>query len=364
MNKEQYIEAIKQLNYYTKKYDEGNPEISDEEWDNLYFSCIEFENETGYIDENSPSATIQFDVVNSLKKVTHSHPMLSLDKTKDVKEIEKFVKKSPCIVMAKMDGLTCSLTYKNGKLVSAETRGNGVVGEDILHNAKTIKSIPQTIDCLDEIIIDGEVICTYKDFEEFSNEYKNPRNFASGSIRLIDPNECAKRKLTFVAWDIISTDVDFTEKLSMLNKFGFVVVPYQAVVMDNLEKQQKEMKDYCATMSYPIDGLVYRINDQKVWNEQGKTEHHFCGSYAFKFYDEMYETTLIDIEWSVGKTGLVTPVAIFEPVEIDGTTVQRASLHNLTIMEEVLGTPYVGQKIWVFKANMIIPQVAKAEKIS
>ena len=363
MTKEQYIEKINELNRLTKLYDEGNPEISDEEWDNMYFDCCQYEKETGYIDENSPSATIQFDVVNSLKKVTHSHPMLSLDKTKDVKEIEKFVKKSPCIVMAKMDGLTCSLTYKNGNLVSAETRGNGVVGEDILHNAKTIKSIPKTIDCLDEVIIDGEVICTYKDFEEFSNEYKNPRNFASGSIRLIDPNECAKRKLTFVAWDIISIDVDFTEKLSMLDKFGFVVVPYQNVVMDNLEKQQKEMKDYCATMSYPIDGLVYRINNQKVWDEQGKTEHHFCGSYAFKFYDEMYETNLIDIEWSVGKTGIVTPVAIFEPVEIDGTTVQRASLHNLTIMEEVLGTPYVGQKIWIFKANMIIPQVAKAEKL-
>ena len=149
----------------------------------------------------------------------------------------------------------------------------------------------------------------------------------------------------------------------MLDKFGFVVVPYQNVDMDNLEKQQNEMKEYCATMSYPIDGLVYRINNQKVWDEQGKTEHHFCGSYAFKFYDEMYETNLIDIEWSVGKTGIVTPVAIFEPVEIDGTTVQRASLHNLTIMEEILGTPYVGQKIWVIKSNCIIPQVVKAEKL-
>lgn len=363
MTREEYIKKIEELNEYTRLYDAGTPAISDEEWDNIYFDCCSYEEETGYIDPKSPSSTIQFDIKTSLTKVTHSHPMLSLGKTKDVNEIIKFVKKSPCIVMAKMDGLTCSLTYRNGKLVSAETRGNGVVGEDILHNAKTIKSIPQTIDCMDEVVIDGEVICTYKDFEEFSTEYKNPRNFAAGSIRLMDANECKKRKLTFVAWDVISANVDFTEKLAMLNRLGFVVVPYQAVVMDNIEKQQKEMRDYCASMSYPIDGLVYRINDQTVWNAQGKTEHHFCGSFAFKFYDEMYETTLIDIEWSLGRTGAITPVAIFEPVEIDGSTVRRASLHNLTIMEELLGRPYVGQKVWIYKANMIIPQIGKAEKL-
>lgn len=360
MTRAEYESNIKKLNEYTKLYDEGNPAISDEEWDALYFDCTQYEQETGYVDENSPSATIQYDTQNTLRKVTHSHPMLSLGKTQDIKELEKFVKKSPSIVMGKMDGLTLSLTYMDGKLVAAETRGNGLVGEDILHNAKTIKSIPQTINHMGKVIIDGEGICTYKDFEEFSTEFKNPRNFAAGSIRLIDSNECKKRKLTFVAWDIISENINFSDKLKMLEDLGFIVVPYEAVSEDNLEKQQQEMKDRCASMGYPIDGLVYRINDQKVWEAQGKTEHHFCGSFAFKFSNVYYNTNLLDIEWSVGKSGVVTPIAIFEPVIINGATVQRASMHNLTIMKDILGdNPYVGQPVQVCLANEIIPQLKK-----
>lgn len=255
MTKNEYIESIELLNHYTKLYDEGNPAISDEEWDELYFNCQMFEEETGYIDPKSPTSTVQYDVENTLKKVTHSHPMLSLGKTKDINVLRSWLKHKS-IVMAKMDGLTCSLTYKDGKLVAAETRGNGKIGEDILHNAKTIKSIPQTISTKEEVIIDGEVICTFKDFEEFSNDYKNPRNFASGSIRLIDPNECKKRKLTFVAWDVISSNSNFDEKLKMMEDLGFVVVPYEFVDLDNLEEQQVRMCKKFSELSYPIDGLV------------------------------------------------------------------------------------------------------------
>lgn len=359
MTREEYTKNIEELNRLTKLYDEGTPEVSDEAWDQLYFECQAYEEETGYIDPKSPTSTVQYDVENTLKKVTHSHPMLSLGKTKDINVLRSWLKHKS-IVMAKMDGLTCSLTYKDGKLVAAETRGNGKIGEDILHNAKTIKSIPQTISTKEEVIIDGEVICTFKDFEEFSNDYKNPRNFASGSIRLIDPNECKKRKLTFVAWDVISSNSNFDEKLKMMEDLGFVVVPYEFVDLDNLEEQQVRMCKKFSELSYPIDGLVYRINDSKIWNDQGKTEHHFNGSFAFKLYDAEYETKLIDIEWSVGKSGVVTPVAIFEPVEIDGATIQRASMHNLAIMKEILGKPYVGQRISVFRANMVIPQVKRA----
>lgn len=364
MNNTEYLDIVKKLNYYTKCYDEGNPEITDEEWDDLYFAVKLYEEETGIIAEDSPTNKVNYDVVTSLKKVTHSHPMLSLDKTKDTNLMKKWVGSQKCVVMAKMDGLTCSITYKNGKLVSAETRGNGTVGEDITHNAMVIPSIPKTINTNEEtVIIDGEVICRYDDFEEFSDMYKNPRNFASGSIRLMDANECAKRKLTFVAWDIISSSEDFTNKLNLLKDYGMVVVPYKVVDVNYFDAQITRMRTICADNMYPIDGLVYRINSQKDWDAKGRTDHHFSGSYALKFYDELYETVLTGITWSVGKTGAITPVATFEPVEIDGTTVKNASLHNLSIMRELLGDkPYVGQKVWIFKANMIIPQVAKAEK--
>lgn len=362
MTKAEYTENIEKLNKYTKLYDEGNPAITDEEWDDLYFACKAYEDETGDIDPKSPTNSVQYDVQNGLKKITHTHPMLSLDKTKDVNVLKKWMGTDECIVMAKMDGLTCSLTYEDGKLTRAETRGNGVVGEDILANALTLKSIPKTINRKGTFIVDGEVICKYDDFEEFSDSFKNPRNFASGSIRLIDSKECARRKLTFVAWDIIDCNDNFTDKLATLNSLGFIVVPYEAVAIDNLEEQQKNLRERCALCNYPIDGLVYRINDQKIWLSKGKTEHHFCGSFAFKMYDEQYETVLLDIEWSVGKTGLVTPVAIFEPVEIDGATITRANMHNISVMCNLLGTkPFVGQKIWVYRANMIIPQIAKSE---
>ena len=363
MTKEEYIKNIEKLNYYTQKYDEGCPEISDEAWDDLYFDCKMFEQETGYIDPKSPTATIQYEnTTRKLKKVTHNHPMLSLAKTKDVNILRTWLKEST-LVMHKMDGLTCSLKYENGKLVSAETRGNGKIGEDITENAKRLPSIPKTISYKDTLIVDGEVICKYDDFEEFSDIFKNPRNFASGSIGLDDPDECEKRKLTFVAWDMITGEDDLNVKLDTLKSLGFVVVEYEITDIANLEDQQNRMKTLAATKKYPIDGLVYKIIDYKSYMAKGHNDHDYSGGLAFKFYDQQYETELIDIDWSVAKTGRITPIAVFKPVKIDGTKIQRASMHNLTIMKKLLGkNPHVGQKVWVIKANMIIPQIVRAEK--
>ena len=355
---------IKKLNEATEAYDKGQAIISDQEWDNLYFELKEWENQTGIILNNSPTQKIHFEKVSELKKVKHNHPMLSLDKTKDIKEIESFCKEHDWIAMAKMDGLTCSLHYLDGKLISAETRGNGIEGEDITHNAKVISSIPQKINYKDELIIDGEVICTYSDFEQFKNEYKNPRNFASGSIRLLDSQECAHRNLTFIAWDIINGDqyLTLTDKLNILNLLNFKIVPYFNSQSYLLNDVIPLIKDSCMGV-YPIDGVVFKYDNIDEYNAAGHTDHHFKGGLAYKFYDELYESELLDIIYDVSRNGILTPVAKFKPIEIDGSIVEKCSLFNLSILEEKLGKPYIGQKLWISKRNQIIPYIEKAEKI-
>ena len=337
-------ELIKNLNHYTALYDAGTPDISDEEWDKMYFELKELEKETGLIYPNSPTHNIVYTTVNNLKKSKHNHKMLSLDKTKSIDEIESFLGDKDFVAMAKMDGLTCSLTYLNGKLIKAETRGNGLIGEDITHNAMVIPSIPKKISNLNEIVVDGEVICTYKNFEPFSGQYKNPRNFASGSIRLLD----------------IENNNSFKRKLITLAQLGFEVVPW---VQENLAYAVKDIQDVCKQEGYPIDGLVFKFNNISYGNSLGETDHHFKNAIAYKFYDEEFETRLFNIEWSMGRTGILTPVAVFEPVDDGDSIIERASLHNLNIMRETLGeNAYEGQKIWVCKQNAIIPQVVRAEK--
>ena len=368
---------VRYLNDCTKAYDEGNPKITDEQWDNKYFELQELEKETGLILSNSPTQSISYEIVNALKKVEHSHKMLSLEKTKSVDEVTTFVGKKDFLVMCKMDGLTCSLTYRNGELVSAETRGNGLVGEDILHNARVLPSIPHKIPYMNELIIDGEIICTYTDFEKFSSDYKNPRNFAAGSIRLLDSKECASRNLTFVAWDVLTpmvfdngTEYKLSQKLNYLVPFGFTVVPYAtgpAFYADDTEVEMDMFIEQVTQMAqiygYPIDGAVIKFNDCAYGRSLGETTHHFKNALAYKFYDETYQTSLLDIEWTMGRTGVLTPVAVFEPIDVDGSTVERASLHNVSILNETLhGWGYKGQKVEAFKANMIIPQIASAEE--
>lgn len=370
VNIDRMQELIDKLNYYTKLYDEGHPAISDKEWDDIYFQLQKWENFEGVYLENSPTQKVNYQVVNKLNKVQHNHPMLSLDKTKSIDAIKSFLGNKNFICMAKMDGLTCSLKYLNGKLVSAETRGNGIEGEDILHNALQVRNIPKRIDYPGELIIDGEIICTYNDFKPFENEYKNPRNFASGSIRLLDSKESANRHLSFIAWDCIKGlehDNFLSNKLLTLDKIGFTIVPFEVNLPEykSIEQIMEIVKKSCYNL--PIDGLVFKYDNCDEYIAAGKTDHHFKGGLAYKFYDEEYETTLKNIEWSMGRTGVLTPVAIFEPIDIDGTEVSRANLFNLSVARETLhGTQYrlgwKGQKINVFKANQIIPQLSWSEE--
>jgi DNA ligase (NAD+) len=364
---------IEFLNENTKYYNEGKPHISDKDWDNLYFQLAELEKKTGIIYPDSPTQSISYETVSKLIKKEHNHKMLSLEKTKEVEDIVSFFGNKPFVAMCKMDGLTCSLTYKNGELVSAETRGNGLIGDDILHNARVIPSIPQYIPHKEEIIIDGEIISTYENFEYFNNDYKNPRNFAAGSIRLLDANECAKRGLTFVAWDIVTPissslggEIWHCQKLEMLSDiFGFTTVPF--ALSSKADKCPVEtivdyLKATAQRLGYPIDGIVFKFDDCAYGRSLGETAHHFKNAIAYKFYDETYETELINIEWTIGRTGVLTPTAVFHPVEIDGCEIERASLHNLTILEETLHGPgWLGQKVEIFRSNMIIPQIYSAE---
>ena len=356
-------ELINKINYYTKLYDEGKPEISDKEWDNLYFKLVALESKTGIYFEDSPIQRISYQVVNKLNKVEHSHPMLSLDKTKDINDIKSFIGSKNYIAMAKMDGLTCSLTYENGKLIKAETRGNGIIGEDILHNALQVKNIPNKINYKNRLVIDGEIICTYKDFEPFANEYKNPRNFASGSIRLLDSKESASRNLSFITWDLIEgfTDNDFlSTRLIELRNIGFTIVPFYC--NRDIEESVELIKKDCKDLGYPIDGIVFKYDEVKEYNAVGRTDHHFKGGLAYKFYDEEYETTLEDIEWTMGRTGQISPIALFKTLDIDGTEVSRASLSNISIMKKTLGeNPFVGQTLLVSKRNQIIPKIENAK---
>ena len=364
---EKIRDLINTLNLYTEAYDKGEPIISDKEWDDLYFQLVKMENRTGLYYEDSPTQKIHFQEVSKLNKVEHNHPMLSLDKTKSIDDVESFLGSKSFIMMGKMDGLTCSLTYRGGALVKAETRGNGIIGEDILHNAVVVKNIPNKINYLDELTVDGEIICTTYDFQPFAEEYKNPRNFASGSIRLLDSRECAQRNLSFIAWDVFGPefiDDNLSGKLYELEDFGFTIVPYRTGNLKYndrgfvMETAIEEMKNICKEKGYPIDGLVFKFDDCTDYELAGKTDHHFKGAIAYKFYDEEYETVLTDIEWTMGRTGQLTPVALFLPIDADGSEISRASLHNISVMEE-LGIYFKGQKIFVFKANQIIPQISR-----
>ena len=348
---------VNELNKHTEFYDSGNPVISDKEWDDMYFELVALEQAWGYILPNSPTQKVNYTIVNELQKVKHNHPMLSLDKTKDIEEIKSFIGNKDWIAMLKLDGLTCSLLYEGGRLIRAETRGDGEIGEDVTHNAMVIPSIPKRIKHTGKLVVDGEIICKLDDFKEFEGEYKNARNFASGSIRLLDSAECAKRNLTFVAWDCIDGyDVNndsLNKKLVELIDYNFNIVSFTILDLDNAAQWLKGTNDEYTR--YPIDGIVFKWNKCSEYESAGRTEHHFRGGMAFKFYNELYETKLTDIEWTLGKTGILTPTAIFKTVQIDGCDISRASLHNISIIKKLGLTNNCTVKI--SKRNEIIPQV-------
>lgn len=357
MNK---IDKIKELTELLNKASDsycntGDTIMEDHEFDTLLEELHSLEQETGFVMATSPTHKVGYEVKSELQKVTHNHPMLSLAKTKDWNEFIVHFGSKDVIGMLKMDGLTCSLRYVNGELVSAETRGNGEIGEDIFHNIKTVKTVPQKIPYKDELIVDGEIICTYQDFEPFSTEYKNPRNFASGSIRLLDSNECAKRPLTFVAWNVIKgfdNENSFLRKLVLIDELGFTVVPWTS----SFDWDAKEfLVNKAKKLGYPIDGLVGRFGDIKYGESLGATSHHSNAAYAFKFGDETYETVLRDVEWNTTRTGIIAPVAVFDEVDLDGALTTRATLHNLSIIEQLeLG---IGDTITVYRSNMVIPKI-------
>jgi len=365
---EYYKSLIQELNNATKAYDEGHPIMTDAEWDLLYYTIEAYEQQHGFALPESPTQSISYEVVNELKKVEHSSPMLSLAKTKSIDDLEDFCKDHSCFISLKLDGLTLRLTYAAGSLIRAETRGNGIIGEDVMHNARVIKGIPNRLKVPANLVIDGEVICTDSDFSPFANEYKNSRNFAAGSLRLLDAMECAKRNLTFVAWDVVEgMEVDefkfHTKKLFNLGYYSgqFIIVPLY-IIKDSVSGYIENLKEIALKKGYPIDGMVIKYDDIAYGKSLGATAHHWRNGIAFKFFDESYPSTLRNIEWSMGRTGQLTPIAIFDPIEMDGSTVSRASVHNLSILSDLSNNkPCIGDTVYVFKSNEIIPQISKWE---
>ena len=363
-------ELIEKLNYYRNQYyNYNNSIISDKEYDELYDKLVQLEKETGIILSNSPTQEVGYPILKGLNKVTHSHKMLSLEKTKDINILNDFKSNKECVLSLKMDGLTILLTYNNGKLIKGETRGNGIEGQDVTDAIKCFTNVPLQIPYQDLLEVEGEAIIKYNDFNSLKNKgYANPRNLASGSLSLLNTSEIIERKLTFIAWKVVSNIDNFYEnRLNIIRNYGFTIVPF-IIKKDKITNLDiKQLKEMAQKLYYPIDGLVLTYNDIQYGLSLGETAHAPKHSLAYKFYDEEYETTLKNIEWSMGRTGVLTPVAIFEPVEIDGTEVSRANLFNLSVARETLhGTQYrlgwEGQKINVFKANQIIPQLSWSEE--
>ena len=363
-------ELVEKLDQAAKTYYQEDREImSNQEYDSLYDQLEQLEKETGTVLTNSPTVRVGYEAVNELPKEEHPSPMLSLDKTKDREVLRGFIGNHKCLLSWKLDGLTIVLTYENGELVKAVTRGNGIVGEVITNNARVFKNIPLRIPYKGQLVLRGEAIITYSEFERINEtigdadaKYKNPRNLCSGSVRQLNNEITAKRNVRFYAFALVSAqDVDFSnsreQQFIWLKKQGFEVVEYKVVTSESLDEAMDYFSKAIVNNDFPSDGLVVTYDDIAYGESLGSTAKFPRNSFAFKWADEMRETRLVDMEWSPSRTGLINPVAIFEPVELEGTTVSRASVHNISIVKELqLG---IGDTIKVYKANMIIPQIAE-----
>ena len=360
-------ELVDKLNTYRDGYyNENSSPVTNAKYDSMFDELELLENETGIVMTNSPTHSVGYEVKSKLEKSRHNHPMLSLGKTKSVDDIIMFLNGSPGVAMLKMDGLTCSISYENGELSTAETRGNGEVGEIVTHNVKVIDNVPTKIPT-NNLVIDGEVIITKQDFEKINSrlpddkKYKNPRNLASGSIRQLDSNLAAQRHMRFIPWKLVSGigGNSFNENLETLSELGFDVVPMRKIrsgaTKEEIINAIYSLKQYAEDNGLPIDGIVFTYEDIAHGESLGLTSHHPRHSIAYKFREDEEETILTNIEWQVGKTGVITPIAIFDTVDLCGTEVGRASVHNISIIEDLqLG---VGDTVTVYKANEIIPQI-------
>ena len=361
---------VERLREASKAYYAQDKEImSNFEYDKLYDELVELERETGMVLTGSPTINVGYEAVDELPKEAHESPMLSLDKTKEREELADWLGDKEGLLSWKLDGLTIVLTYQNGELLKAVTRGNGTVGEVITNNAKVFRNIPLRIKYQGEMILRGEAVITYQDFEEINShiedadaKYKNPRNLCSGSVRQLNNQITAERNVRFYAFALVKADgIDFENSRERQNEFlqdqGFDVVQYRRVDAGSIVDAVAEYETRVQTYEVPSDGLVLTYDDIAYGRSLGRTAKFPRDSIAFKWADEMRETTLREIEWSASRTGLINPVAIFEPVELEGTTVSRASVHNISILKGLkLG---IGDKITVYKANMIIPQIAE-----
>ena len=363
-------ELVNILNEASKAYYQEDREImSNFEYDALYDELVSLEEETGLVFSNSPTVKVGYEILSELPKERHAAPMLSLDKTKSVEDLKSWLKDKTGVLSWKMDGLTVVLTYNEGVLKKAVTRGNGEIGEVITNNAKVFANIPQKIPYSGELVIRGEAVIKYSDFEKINAritdveaKYKNPRNLCSGSVRQLNNEITAKRNVHFFAFNMLDTgDVDIDKsinsKFDFLTGLGFEVVEHKDVTAGNIENVVKYFADSIASNDFPSDGLVLSYDDIAYGKSLGRTAKFPRDSIAFKWADEQAETTLRQVEWSPSRTGLINPVAIFDSVSLEGTSVSRASIHNVSIVKQLkLG---IGDTIKVYKANMIIPQISE-----
>lgn len=369
MNKFDIAVRVRELNRASEAYyNTGQPIMSDYEFDKKIEELRQWEEETGIVLSNSPTHNVGYLVADELKEVNHNHLMLSLDKTKSVDELIEFLGDKNGFLSVKCDGLTTSLHYINGELIGAETRGDGVTGTECLQNVLTMKNVPKEIPYKDELIIDGETIIGWDTFRGINDKlpedkkYKHPRNLVSGSLQLLDSKEAASRNMRFVAWRVIKgfehKSVFFDLKRAGSN--GFEIVPMWSYSnnssdKENLSKMLEDLRYEADFHNIPYDGAVMAVDDYKIAESMGRTDKYFRHSKAYKYEDELFETVLIDIEWNTSKTGLINPVAIFEPVDLNGAITTRATLHNITyIKNKMLG---LGDRIRVYRSNMVIPKV-------
>lgn len=368
MNKlERIKQLIKDLNNASYAYYNQVPIMPDYEWDKMYDELINLEEETGIVLSNSPTHNVGYSVADELKEVEHNHQMLSLDKTKSIDELIEFIGDKDCFLSVKADGLTTSLHYINGKLIGAETRGDGVRGTECLQNVLTMKNVPKEIPYKDELIIDGETIIGWDTFREINDKlpedkkYKHPRNLVSGSLQLLDSKEAASRNMRFVAWRVINGFEHKTpsEDLFKAKDIGFEIIPILKSPRINQKEELvillNQIRESANSHNIPYDGAVMAVDDYKIAESMGRTDKFFRHSMAYKYEDELFETVLTDIEWNTSKTGLINPVAIFEPVDLNGAITTRATLHNITYIKDMmLG---IGDRIRVYRSNMVIPKV-------